>query len=108
MSMNIQQIMDQAKAMQIEMQKMQEKLGNLQVQGEAGGGLVKATMTCKGNAAKIELDDSVVDVSDKETLEDLIVAAINDAKSKADETLANETKKMMTKMGLPSDIELPF
>jgi hypothetical protein len=106
--MNIQQIMDQAKAMQIEMQKMQDKLGNIEVIGEAGGGLVKITMTCKGQARKIELDDSIVDASDKDTLEDLIVAAMNDAKKKADDTLADETKKMMTKMGLPSNIELPF
>lgn len=108
MGMDIQQIMDQAKAMQIEMQKMQDKLGDLEVEGEAGGGLVKVTLTCKGQAKKVSLDDSVVDASDKETLEDLIVAAVNDAKKKADETLADETKKMMTKMGLPSDIDLPF
>tara|TARA_B100001778_G_C18595206_1_gene634329 strand:- start:596 stop:922 length:327 start_codon:yes stop_codon:yes gene_type:complete len=108
MGMNIQQIMDQAKAMQIEMQKMQDKLGNVEVTGEAGGGLVKITTTCKGQARKIELDDSIVDASDKDTLEDLIVAAMNDAKKKADDTLADETKKMMTKMGLPSNVELPF
>ncbi|HCK32072.1 MAG TPA: YbaB/EbfC family nucleoid-associated protein [Rhodospirillaceae bacterium] len=106
--MDIQQIMDQAKAMQIEMQKMQDKLGEVEVTGEAGGGLVKVTMTCKGQAKKVELDESVVDTSDIDTLQDLIVASINDAKKKADETLADETKKMMTKMGLPSNVDLPF
>tara|TARA_B100000745_G_scaffold298889_1_gene248459 strand:- start:166 stop:492 length:327 start_codon:yes stop_codon:yes gene_type:complete len=108
MGMDIQQIMDQAKAMQIEMQKMQDKLGEVEVTGEAGGGLVKVTMTCKGQAKKVELDESVVDTSDIDTLQDLIVASINDAKKKADETLADETKKMMTKMGLPSNVDLPF
>lgn len=108
MGMDIQQIMDQAKAMQIEMQKMQDKLGDVEVSGEAGGGLVKVTMTCKGQAKRVELDESVVDTSDIDTLQDLIVAGINDAKKKADETLADETKKMMTKMGLPSNVDLPF
>lgn len=108
MGMDIQQIMDQAKAMQIEMQKMQDKLGEVEVTGEAGGGLVKVIMTCKGQAKKVELDESVVDTSDIDTLQDLIVAGINDAKKKADETLADETKKMMTKMGLPSNVDLPF
>lgn len=108
MTMNIQQIMDQAKAMQIEMQKMQDKLGDVEVTGEAGGGMVQVVMSCKGQAKKVNLDSSVIDAEDKETLEDLIVAAVNDAKKKADATLADETKKMMTKMGLPSDVELPF
>ncbi len=109
MSMDINQIMDQARAMQSEMQKMQDKLGEIEVTGESGGGLVKLTITCRGEARKLDLDPSVIDVDDKETLEDLIVAAINEAKKKAEDTMTEETKKMMTKMGLPSDLsKLPF
>jgi len=104
--MNVDQIMQQAQAMQIEMQKLQAQLGETEVVGESGGGMVKLLTTCKGEARKLTVDSSVMD--DKETMEDLIVAAINDAKAKADETLATETKKMMTKMGLPSNIEMPF
>ena len=107
--MDVNQIMQQAQAMQIEMQKLQNTLGDIEVEGTAGGGLVTITITCKGEARKVKLDPSVADPSDVETLEDLIVAAFNDAKAKADETLATETKKMMTKMGLPSNIEgMPF
>lgn len=109
MGIDMNQIMDQARAMQSEMQKMQDKLGETEVTGEAGGGLVKLTITCRGEAKKLELDDSIVDADDKETLEDLVVAAINDGKKKAEDTMTEETKKMMTKMGLPSDLsKLPF
>lgn len=107
--MDVNQIMQQAQAMQIEMQKLQNTLGDIEVNGTSGGGLVEITITCKGEARKISIDDSLIDKSDKETLEDLIIAAFNDAKKLADETLASETKKMMTKMGLPSNLEgMPF
>ena len=107
--MDVNQIMQQAQAMQVEMKKLQETLGNIEVDGTSGGGLVTVTITCKGEAQNVEIDPSVVDADDVETLEDLIVAAFNDAKKTADETLATETKKMMTKMGLPSNIEgMPF
>ena len=108
--MNIQEMMKQAKAMQDKMAEMQEKLGEVEVEGTAGGGLVKVTMTCKGETRQISIDDSMINPSEKEVLEDLTKAALNDAKSKADQRLAEETQKMMSDMGLPAGAAgaLPF
>ena len=109
--MNIAKMMQQAKAMQDKMQTMQEKMGNEAVDGASGGGLVKVTMACKGQCQSITLDPSVVVASDKEVLEDLLKAAINDAKSKADAKMADETQKMMSDLGLPPGMMgggLPF
>ncbi len=99
--MNIAKMMSQAKAMQEKMQVMQEKMGNVTVEGASGGGLVKVTMTCKGQCQSIALDDSLIKADEKEMLEDLLKAAINDAKSKADSKMADETQKMMSDLGLP-------
>ncbi len=99
--MNIAKMMSQAKAMQDKMQAMQEKMGGEIVEGAAGGGLVKVSMTCKGACQSITLDPSVVVASEKEMLEDLLKAAINDAKSKADTKMADETQKMMSELGIP-------
>ena len=106
--MNIQEMMKQAKMMQDKMQAMQEKLGDQEVEGTAGGGLVKAVTNCKGETKSISIDDSMMDLNEKEVLEDLIKAALNDAKSKADQKLADETKKMMEELGLPAGMQLPL
>ncbi len=108
--MNIQDMMKQAKVMQDKMAEMQEKLGEVEVEGAAGGGLVTVTMTCKGEMRGIKIDDSMMDFNEKEVLEDLIKAALNDAKAKADQKLAEETQKMMSEMGLPAGAAggLPF
>lgn len=110
--MNIAKMMSQAKAMQEKMQAMQEKMGNETVDGASGGGLVRITMTCKGQCQSITLDPSVVVASDKEVLEDLLKAAINDAKAKADTKMADETQRMMADLGLPAGMMgaggLPF
>lgn len=106
--MNIQEMMKQAKVMQDKMQEMQEKLGEVEVEGTAGGGLVKVVITCKGETRKISIDDSMMDLNEKEVLEDLIKAALNDAKNKADQKLAEETQKMMSDMGLPAGMQLPL
>ena len=99
--MNIMKMMQQAKAMQEKMQVMQEKMGGVIVEGASGGGLVKVTMTCKGQCDSIVLDPSVVKADEKDVLEDLLKAAVNDAKSKADARMAEETQKMMSDLGLP-------
>jgi len=106
--MNIQQMMQQAKVMQERMQELQDRLGNMEIEGTAGGGMVKVTMTCKGDCRSIFIDPSMMDPSQKEILEDLIKAALNDAKSRADRKLSEETQAMMSDMGLPSNIKLPF
>jgi len=100
--MNIAKMMQQAKVMQDKMQEMQEELGQIEVHGEAGGGLVKVTMTCKGELRGLDIDPSILVASEKEIVEDLIKAAIHDAKAKADQ------KKMMGDMGLPEGVQLPF
>ena len=106
--MDIQQMMQQAKVMQDKMQEMQEKLADVEVEGEAGGGLVKVVITCKGVCQSISIDDSTMDLNEKDVLEDLIKAALNDAKSKSDQKLAEETQKMMTELGIPPGTQLPL
>jgi hypothetical protein len=99
--MNIAKMMQQAKAMQDKMQVMQEKMGGVLVEGASGGGVVKVVLTCKGQCQSVTLDPSVVVANDKEILEDLLKAAINDAKAKGDAKMAEETQKMMSDLGLP-------
>lgn len=106
--MNIQKMMQQAKDMQTKMAEMQEKLGDIIVEGSAAGGLVTVSMTCKGEMKSINIDPSILNPDEKEIAEDLIKAALNDAKSKADQTMADETQKMMGDMGLPAGMQLPF
>lgn len=105
--MNIAKMMQQAKIMQDKMQEMQEEMGSIEVEGNAGGGLVTVSMTCKGETKKVSIGDSMMDLNEKEVLEDLIKAALNDAKSKADKTLAEATQKMMSDLGLPAGTQLP-
>jgi DNA-binding YbaB/EbfC family protein len=88
---NMQQLMKQAQKMQEDMQKAQEELENTEITAESGGGLVEVTMTGKKQLLTIKIKPEVVDPNDVEMLEDLIIAAINDAYSLADE----EAEKMM-------------
>lgn len=106
--MNVQQIMQQAQVMQKRMLELQEQLGNETVVGQAGGGLVKITMTCRKSVRGVKVDKSVIDPNDPEMLEDLILAACNDAESKADDRLSSETERMMGELGLPSNFQLPM
>jgi DNA-binding YbaB/EbfC family protein len=106
--MDMMKMMAQAKEMQDKMMQMQKDLENVEVEGESGGGMVTVTMTCKGVLKGIKIAPEVISPTDPEMLEDLIIAAVNDGKSKGDAKLADETKSMMGSMGLPSDIKLPF
>ncbi len=106
--MNIQDMMQKAQKMQSRMQEMQIKLGQIEVLGTSGGGLVTLTATCKGEVKKINIDPSLLKPEEKEVLEDLVVAAYNDAKSRADGKLAEETQRMMSDLGLPANMQLPF
>lgn len=106
--MNIQQMMKQAQQMQIRMQEMQEKLGEMEVNGSAGGGMVSVVMTCKGEVRKVTINPEIITPDDRETLEDLVMAAMNMARRNADETLAEETRKMMAEFGMPGDMQMPF
>lgn len=106
--MNIQQMMKQAQVMQQRMQEMQDRLGETEIDGMSGGGMVKVIMTCKGEVRKITISPEVINPDDRETLEDLVMAAVNMARQRADQTLADETRKMMAEFGMPGDVKLPF
>ncbi len=100
-------LMKQAQEMQANMQKAQEEIANLEVIGESGGGLVKVTMTGRHEARRVMIDDSLVG-DDKDMLEDLIAAAINDATHKV-ETVTQERMSGMTDgLNLPAGMKLPF
>ncbi|MBU6235513.1 MAG: YbaB/EbfC family nucleoid-associated protein [Alphaproteobacteria bacterium] len=106
--MNIMQIMQQAKVMQTKMAEMQERMGEERVTGSAGNGAVQVVMTCKGRVDSVKIDPRFMDPKDPELLEDLVKAAVNEARKKGDDAMAAETKKMMEDMGLPANAKLPF
>ena len=100
-------LMKQAQQMQEKMQKAQEELANSEVTGESGAGLVKITMTGRHDVKRVELDDSVMS-EDKELLEDLLAAAVNDAVRKIEEKNQSQMSSMTAGMGLPPGMKLPF
>ena len=101
-------MMKSAQELQTKMAQMQEDLHNVMVTGEAGAGLVKATASAKGDLKALDIDPSIFNGDDKEMVEDLILAAIKDAQSKAAEKAQDEMTKLTESMGLPKDIKLPF
>jgi DNA-binding YbaB/EbfC family protein len=102
------QIMQMAQNAQNELQKAQDNLDKVEVEGVSGGGLVKIRATAKGRILGVELDDSLMSASEKSMAEDLIAAAINDAKGKADAAAATEMQKMQSSLPLPPGFKLPF
>ena len=105
---NLGNMMKQAQQLQKKMAEAQQKLNDIEVEGESGGGLVKVVATAKGSFKRISIDDSLVKLDEKEILEDLITAAINDAKEKG-ETAANEEMKSLTGgLPLPPGMKFPF
>lgn len=105
---NLGQMMKQAQEMQAKMAEMQEKMGELEVSGQAGAGMVKATLNGKSELRGLKIDPSLVDPNDVEVLEDLIVAAVNDAKVKVEATVAEEMQKVTGGLSLPPGMKLPF
>ncbi len=105
--MNFKDMMQQAQQMQFKLQEMQEKLKDIYVEGEAGGGMVKATISCAGIVRNVEIDPSVIKADDKETLEDLVVAALNNANDAKEARIKQESEEMMSGMGLPPGTKLP-
>ena len=105
---NLGQMMKQAQQMQAKMAEMQERLGQMEIEGAAGGGLVRATVSGKGEIKKLKIEPSLVDPKEVEVLEDLIVAALNDAKGKVEAKVAEETQKLMGGLKLPPGMKLPF
>jgi len=105
---NLGNLMKQAQQMQAKMQEMQQRLAEMEVEGASGGGMVKVTATGKGDVKRLKIDKSLVDPNDVEVLEDLIVAAINDARAKADAISVEEMQKLTGGLNLPPGIKLPF
>ncbi len=105
---NLGQMMKQVQEMQGRMAEMQEKLGDLEISGASGGGMVEATLNGKGELKRMKIDPSLIVPSDAEVLEDLIVAAVNDAKTKVDEKLQAEMSKFTGGLPLPPGFKLPF
>ncbi len=105
---NIGNMMKQAQELQKKMSEAQEKLNLIEVEGNSGGGVVKVVSTAKGEIKKIDLDESLLNPEDKEMTEDLIVAAINDAKKKAETAMQEEMKSVTGGLPLPPGMKLPF
>ena len=100
-------LMKQAQQMQADMQKAQQEIANLEVTGESGGGLVKITMTGRHEARRVQIDDSLVG-DDKDMLEDLIAAAINDAAHKVEAATQERMSNVTAGMNLPAGMKMPF
>lgn len=105
---NLGGLMKQAAQMQSRMQEMQAKLETLELDGEAGAGLVRVTLNGKGELRKIHIDPKVLDPSDSEMLCDLILAAHRDAKAKIEAAMADEMQKVTGGLQLPPGMKLPF
>ena len=101
------QLMKQAQQMQEKMQIAQEELQNIIVHGESGGGMVKISITCKNEIKKIDIDDSLFS-EERDMLEDLLIAAFNDAIRKADKKTQESMSGMTSGLNLPPGMKLPF
>ena len=105
---NLGQMMKQAQEMQSKMSEMQDKLSELEVTGSSGGGLVEITMSGKHQVKSLKIDESIVDKDNIEVLEDLAVAAINDARAKVDNAVNEKMAELTGGLQLPPGLKLPF
>ncbi|PQA88132.1 YbaB/EbfC family nucleoid-associated protein [Hyphococcus luteus] len=106
--MDLNEIMKQAGEMQAKMQEMQEKLADIEATGEAGAGMVKVVLNGKGYAKAVAIERSLMKEDEAEILEDLVAAAINDAKAKLEKETEEQMKKLTAGMPLPPGMKLPF
>ena len=102
------EIMKMAQNAQNELQKAQDNLDKIEVEGVAGGGMIRIRATAKGRILGVDIDESLLQPSEKTMVEDLIAAAINDARAKADAAAAGEMQKMQGSLPLPPGFKLPF
>lgn len=105
---DLNEILGMANRVQEELQRAQDNLDNIEVEGAAGGGLVKVRASAKGRIVGVSIDDSLLAPSEKQMLEDLVAAAFNDARKKADEVSSAEMAKMTSGLPLPPGFKLPF
>ncbi len=100
-------LMKQAQKMQEDMQKAQEEMANIEVTGKSGGGMVSVVMTCRHDVKRVSIDDSLLG-DDKDMLEDLIAAAVNDAVRQVEKTSSDKMAGMTQGLNLPGGMKLPF
>ena len=106
--LDLNKIMEMAQNAQAELQKATQNLESIEVEGVSGGGLVKIRATAKGTILGIDIDESLLQPSEKAMVEDLIAAAINDARAKADQAANSEMQKVTSGLPLPPGMKLPF
>lgn len=105
---NFAQMMQKAQKFKQKMQDLQDRAQEMEVQGEAGQGMVSCRMTGKHELKSLKINPSIIKADDAEVLEDLVVAAVNDARARAEKMMQDETGKLMKEMGLPPNMDLPF
>jgi nucleoid-associated protein EbfC len=101
-------LMKQAQAMQTKMQEVQAELERVEVEGQSGGGMVRVTLTAKGQMKRVTLDPSLLKPEDKDMLEDLIVAAHDDARKKGERVMEERMQSLTAGLPLPPGFKLPF
>ena len=106
--LDLEKIMEMAQNAQAELQKAQDNLDSVEVEGASGGGLVKVKATAKGRVLGVTIDESLMVPAEKSMLEDLIAAALNDARAKADVAASAEMQKMSAGLPLPPGFKMPF
>ena len=105
---NFNNMIKQAQALQKKMAEAQEKVETLEAEGISGGGIVKITINGKNNVTSVNIDETAIDKNEKEILEDLIVAAFNDARDKIQRKIADEMSSLTGGIKLPPGMKLPF
>lgn len=105
---NLGQMMKQAQQVQTRMAELQARLGEMEVNGQSGAGMVQATLTGKGELRRLKIDPSLAKADEVEVLEDLVVAAVNDARQRVDAMVAEEMSKVTGGLQLPPGLKLPF
>jgi DNA-binding YbaB/EbfC family protein len=106
--MDMMKMMKKAKEMQAKMAEMQEQVAEMEATGVSGGDMVKVVLTGKGQMKSLSIDPSMINADDAEILEDLIIAAHNDAKAKVEAAMQDKMQSMAGDLGLPAGMKLPF
>jgi DNA-binding YbaB/EbfC family protein len=106
--MNLQKMMQQAQTLQNKIGEMQKKLESEESEGSSGGGMVKVTLSGKHECKRLTIDPKLIDPAEKEMLEDLVIAAFNDAKAKVEANYTEQMSKIAGSMGLPPGMKMPF
>ena len=105
---NLDEIMKMAQNAQAELQKAQDNLDKIEVEGVSGGGLIRVRASAKGRIIAVDIDESLLQPSEKQMVEDLVAAAFNDARAKADQAANSEMQKITSGLPMPPGFKLPF